>query len=138
MNNIFSFKIVRGIKNTPIKNKGKNDGYASSFYIRFTKILSEKSNRFSINRKAHEKIESKLCDVKSYLYQSQEALRKQHSRNKNENTGIKMNNDEFASVIKISELYKESNPEDFVYIENEGKNVIWAFASKQMGEVAKI
>ena len=136
-NSIYSFKISKGVKNIQIKNKEEKNEYASSFYIRLTKKISEKSNRFSVNRKAHEKIETKLSEVSPFLFQSQEALRKQISRKKIEGTGIEMINDEFENVISISKLYKDKNPEDFIYIENEGKDMIWAFSSKQMGEVAK-
>ena len=44
-NSIYSFKISKGVKNIQIKNKEEKNEYASSFYIRLTKKISEKSNR---------------------------------------------------------------------------------------------
>ena len=84
-------------------------------------------------------MKSDLKDVKKFHYQSQDALRKQFERNRFEDKSIKLDEDEFSNLVKISESYIQKNPEndDFVFYQNEGEELIWAFALEQMKEVAK-
>ena len=112
---------------------------SSLFYRKRTKKCDQK-NRFSINRQVHEEMNGGVIkDVKPIHYQSTNALRKQFERNQIEDKTIKLNEDEFTNLIKISDSYIQKNSEhdDFVFYQNEGKELIWAFALKQMGEVAK-
>ena len=122
------------------KEDNSNDMKSSIFYRRQTKKLNGKCCNFSVNRLVHEKMQSKLNEVKDFHHQSSDALRKQFSRMSDTKYNEKYTKDEYSNLIEFCEHYKtlHEDEKDFVLTVGEGKDLIWAFALKQMGEVAKM
>lgn len=139
--NKFKFCVVTDIYAMKFeKEDNSKDMKSSIFYRRQSKKLNGKCCNFSVNRLIHEKMQSKLNEVKDFHNQSSDALRKQFSRMSDTEYKEKYTKDEYSNLIEFCGNYKNTHKDenDFVLTIGEGKDLIWAFALKQMGEVAKM